>query len=195
MFQSLDIVDVPTEDVDASARRQRLILAADAVRVCAMGSLAATILIGKVAFWQIPIVAFVEGTGSVFFNAAVAGALRAVVPLRQLPAAVGAEQARAATVRLAAPPLGGALFGLAGALPFAVDAVSYAGSSLSLLAIRKPFQEEREVDTSRLRSQIAAGFRFLWSQPFLRTCAFLYGLANFAGPAVSPSARSRRASC
>jgi hypothetical protein len=45
-------------------------------------------------------------------------------------------------------------------------------------------QEEREVDTSRLRSQLAAGFRFLWSQPFLRTCAFLYGLGNLTIPGV-----------
>jgi MFS family permease len=69
-------------------------------------------------------------------------------------------------------------------VPFAVDAASYAFSTLSLLAMRTPFQETRELDTSRLRSQIAAGFRFLWSQPFLRTCAFLYGLANVSGPAI-----------
>jgi hypothetical protein len=91
---------------------------------------------------------------------------------------------RGATVGLAGPPLGGALFGLARAVPFLVDAASYSFSILSLLAMRTPFQEEREVDRSRLRAQIAEGFRFLWDQPFLRTCAFLYGLANFAGPGV-----------
>src|SRR5207253_6659879 len=36
----------------------------------------------------------------------------------------------------------------------------------------------------RLRAQIAEGFRFLWGQPFLRTCAFLWGLGNFAMPGV-----------
>jgi hypothetical protein len=164
--------------------RKRVMIAADAVRALAIGSLVATILLHRIAFWQIPVVAFVEGTGAVVFGAAAAGALRAVVPRRQLPAAAGAQQARAATVSLAGPPLGGALFGLGRAVPFLVDAASYSFSILSLLAMRTPFQEEREVDRSRLRAQIAEGFRFLWGQPFLRTCAFLYGLANFAGPGV-----------
>jgi MFS family permease len=46
------------------------------------------------------------------------------------------------------------------------------------------FQEERERDRSSLRSRFAEGFRFLWDHPFLRTCAFLYGLSNFVGPGV-----------
>jgi hypothetical protein len=87
-------------------------------------------------------------------------------------------------VRIAGPPLGGALFGLAHALPFIVDAASYAFSSLSLLAVRTPFQEKREADLSPLRSQLVEGFRFVWSRPFLRTCALLFGLANFVGPGL-----------
>jgi hypothetical protein len=164
--------------------RKRLMIAADGVRVLAVGSLAATILLHRIAFWEIPLVAFVEGAGAALFSGAQAGALRAVVPLRQLPAAVGATTGRDAVVRLAGPPLGGALFGLARALPFLVDAVSYAFSTLSLLAMRAPFQEEREPDLAPLRSRLAEGFRFLWSQPFLRTCAFLFGLTNFIGPGL-----------
>jgi cyanate permease len=112
------------------------------------------------------------------------GALRAVVPRRQLPAAVGAMQARSAIVRLAGPPLGGVLFGIGRAVPFLFDAVSYAFSFLSLLAMRTPFQEERDVDRSPLRARLVEGFRFLWDHPFLRTCALLFGLANFIGPGV-----------
>ena len=142
------------------------------------------ILLDRIAFWEIALAAFVEGAGAALFSAAQAGALRAVVPPRQLPAAVGAQTGRQAAVQLAGPPLGGALFGLARALPFLVDAVSYAFSTLSLLAMRTPFQEEREPDLASLRSRLAEGFRFLWSQPFLRTCAILFGLANFIGPGV-----------
>ena len=164
--------------------RKHLMIAADAVRVGAIGSLAVTILLHRVAFWQIPVVAFVEGSGATVFGAAAAGALRAVVPRRQLPAAAGAQQGRGAVVRLAGPPLGGALFGLGRAVPFLADAVSYLFSTLSLLAMRTPFQEEREVDGSGLRAQIGEGFRFLWGQRFLRTCALLFSLGNFAGPGV-----------
>jgi MFS family permease len=164
--------------------RKRLMIGADLVRALAIASLATTILLDRVAFWQIAVVAVVEGTGSVFFGAAQVGALRGVVPRRQLPAAVGVQEARTATVSLFGPPLGGVLFGVSRALPFIADAASYTFSLLSLLAIRTPFQETRERDTSRIRSQIAAGFRFLWSQPFLRTCAFLWGLGNFVMPGI-----------
>jgi MFS family permease len=168
---------------DRSSRR-RLMIAADGVRVLAIGTLAATILVGRLAFWEIVVVAFVEGAGSALFFGAQPGALRAVVPAHQLPAAAAAETGRGAAVRLVGPPLGGALFGLARALPFLVDAVSYAFSTLSLLAMRTPFQEEREPDLASLGSRLAEGFRFVWNQPFLRTCAVLFGLANFIGPGV-----------
>jgi hypothetical protein len=164
--------------------RRRLMIAADGVRVLALASLATTILLDRIAFWQIPLVAFVEGTGAAVFSAAQVGALRAVVPPRQLPAAVGAQTGRQAAVLLAGPPLGGALFGLARAVPFVFDAVSYAFSTLSLLAMRTPFQEERKPELASLRSRLAEGFRFLWNRPFLRTCAFLYGLTNFIGPGL-----------
>jgi len=159
-------------------------VAADAVRVLAVGSLAAAVLLDRVAFWPIALVAFVEGTGAALFSPAYAGAMRAVVPTRQLPAAAGAQTGRQAAVQLGGPPLGGVLFELARALPFGVDAASYACSTLSLLAMRTPFQQQREPDRSPLRSRLTEGFRFLWGHPFLRTCALLFGLGNFLGPGV-----------
>jgi MFS family permease len=164
--------------------RRRLMIAADGVRVLAIGSLAATIVAHRTGFWVIAVAAFVEGAGAALFSAAQPGALRAVVPPAQLPAAAGAQTGRQAAVQLAGPPLGGVLFGLARALPFVVDAASYAFSTLSLLAMRTPFQEARERDVASLRAQIGEGARFLWSHPFLRTCALLFGLANFIGPGV-----------
>jgi len=165
--------------------RKRLMLTADSIRALAIGTLATLILLGQVEFWQIVVVAFVEGTGFVIFSAAHAGALRAVVPSRQLPAAVGVIRARSAAVMLAGPPLGGVLFAVGRAVPFLFDAVSYAFGLLTLVLMRTPFQQEREVDRARLRTQIAEGFRFLWRHPFLRTCAFIYGLGNFTLPAVT----------
>ena len=70
------------------------------------------------AFWQIPVVAFVEGAGSAFFAPAASGALRAVVPPPQLAAAAGVQEVRHGAVSLAGPPVGGALFGLGRAVPF-----------------------------------------------------------------------------
>jgi MFS family permease len=164
--------------------RKRLMIGSDAVRVVAIGLLAALVLTDDVSFWPILTVALVEGTGATFFAGAEPGALRAVVPRIQLPAAAGAREARRSLVRLGGPPLGGALYGLSRAVPFVADAASYGFSTLSLLAMQTPFEEERERDTTPLRARLAEGFRFMWRQPFLRTTAFVYGIGNFVASAV-----------
>jgi len=164
--------------------RKHLMIAADGVRAAAIAALAAAVLAGHASVWAVLVVAFVEGCGSAVFSAAQAGALRAVVPPAQLAAAAGAQEARRATVQLGGPPVGGTLFGLGRAVPFLFDAVSYLLSTLSLLAMRAPFQEQRDRNPSPIRGQIAEGFRFLWGKPFLRTCAFLYGIGNFVAPGL-----------
>jgi hypothetical protein len=94
----------------------------DVVRVLALGALAATILLDRIVFWAIPFVAFVEGTGTAVFSrprpAPSARSCRRVSCRRQR----ASRRAGQAAVGLAGPPLGGALFGLARALPFLVDA-------------------------------------------------------------------------
>ena len=73
-------------------------------------------------------------------------------------------------VGLAGPPVGGALFGVGRAVPFTVDAVSYLCSIASLTLMRTRFQDPRPVDRTPLRTRVADGVRFLWGNPFLRTC-------------------------
>jgi hypothetical protein len=160
--------------------RKRVMIAADGVRALAVAALGIAIVLDEVAFWQVVAVALVEGSGSAFFGPAAAGALRSVVEPSRLSDAAGVQQARAAAVRVAGPPVGGALFGLGRAVPFLADAASYTFSIVSLLVMRTPFQEQRSVE----RARIGDGLRFLWRQPFLRTTTFLYGLTNFIGPGV-----------
>ena len=68
--------------------RRRLMIAAHVVRALAVGTLAVLIVSDEVAFWEIPLLAFVEGAGVAFYSAAQSGAMRAVVPRQQLPEAV-----------------------------------------------------------------------------------------------------------
>jgi hypothetical protein len=156
-------------------------VAADAVRAVATGALALALLGAPPPLAVVVAVAFVEGTGFAFFAPAASGALRSVVPPRRLGDAAGAEQARLATVRLAGPPLGGALYGIARAVPFVLDAASYVCSLASILLMRTPFQEERERDTEPLRARVGAGLRFVWGQPFLRIVALLFAALNAVG--------------
>lgn len=162
--------------------RKPQMLAADAVRAAALGGLALLVAFRPV-FWPIPILAAVEGLGDAFFYSAAAGAIRAVVPASELPAAVSVQQGRSAAVGVAGPPIGGVLFGLGRAVPFAADAISYACSFVALVAMRTPFQQQRERDAQPLRAQFAEGFRFLWREPFLRATTLLYGVGNVTIPA------------
>jgi hypothetical protein len=163
--------------------RRRIMLAADALRALAIGALALVVVTDPL-LWAIAVLAFVEGAGDAFFSASQMGAVRAVVPEAQLPAAVGIQQARSATVGIAGPPAGGALFGIARALPFVADGASYVFSFVSLLAMRTRFQETRERPAAGLRAQLAEGFHFLWRQPFVRTTSFLYAIGNFTIPGI-----------
>jgi predicted MFS family arabinose efflux permease len=162
--------------------RKPQMLAADAVRAGAMGALALLVALHPV-FWPIPILAALEGAGDAFFSSSAAGAMRAVVPESELPAAVSIQQGRLAAVGVGGPPLGGVLFGLGRAVPFAADAVSYACSFVALLTMRTPFQQPREREPLRLRAQLAEGFHFLWREPFLRATTLLYGVGNVTIPA------------
>jgi predicted MFS family arabinose efflux permease len=109
--------------------------------------------------------------------------LRSVVPPAALPTAVSVQQGRVAVVGIVGPPAGGALFAVARALPFGVDALSYAFSFAAISAMRTPFQQPRERRPLRVRADLAEGFRFLWTQPFLRASSFFYAVGNFTIPA------------
>jgi MFS family permease len=164
--------------------RKRVMIVSDLIRIVAVLTLVVALAVGHTSVVQIAIVAFVEGSMFVFFNIAELGALRSVVPSRQLPAAAAAEQARYSTVTLVAPPLGGALFGLGRVLPFIGDVVSYLFSLGSLLAMRTPFQEAREKDETPMRAQLAEGFRWLWGHRFFRACALLFSWTNLVFEAL-----------
>src|SRR5438874_5503199 len=92
--------------------RRRIMLASDAVRAVALGALAAVVW-QHVGFWPIPLLAFVEGAGDIFFGACLGGVLRSVVPSAQLPSAVAVQQGRTAVVGVIGPPAGGGLFAIA----------------------------------------------------------------------------------
>jgi MFS family permease len=123
--------------------RRRLMVGCDAVRALALASLPVALLAGSVPFALITLVALVDGTGFVATYVTERGAVRRLVPPEQLGEAVARNESRSFAAMLAGPPLGGVLFGLGRTVPFAVDAVSYALSAASKLAIRVDFQGPR----------------------------------------------------
>jgi MFS family permease len=164
--------------------RKRLMIAADVARAVAVGALVAAIFLHRLVFWQILVVSFVEGTGSVFFGAGRSGVFKSVVPKAQLAAAASTEEGRVSIVRLVGPPVGGALFGVARAVPFLVDALSYAFSTFSLLAMRTPFQERRERADTHVFTEAVEGLVFVWKNAFLRLTTLMLTLGTFSAAGV-----------
>lgn len=161
--------------------RRALMIGSDVVGAAAVGTLAAAVLAHEAAYWLILVVAFVDSSSSVVFRAGNSGAFRAVVPQAQLADAASISMARMSIVRLAAPPAGGALFGLSRGVPFLADAVSYAFSTISLLAMRTRFQEHREQGA---RTPFREGFAYFWRIPFLRATVAMIAASNLAGAGV-----------
>ncbi len=155
--------------------RRLLMVASDAVGAMALGVLAVAVLTHHAAYWLILVVAFVDTSAAVVFRSGASGAFKAVVPQAQLADAASVTMARMSVVRLAAPPAGGALFGLARGLPFVTDAVSYAFSTVSLLLMRTRFQEEREPGA---RTRFREGLAYFWGIPFLRTTIGMIAASN-----------------
>ena len=159
--------------------RKRVMLASDAARAVAVGTIVVAMAADALTLAHIMVVAFVEGSLFVFFSLAEVGAVRHIVRREELPAALSQNEARERGAGLLGQPLGGILFDLGRALPFLVDALSYVVSFVTVSLIRRDFQEEREPARQRLVADIREGVSWLWSQPFLRAAALLVAGSNF----------------
>lgn len=155
--------------------RKRAMVACDGVRALALATIPLALALGSVPFALVVAVACLDGAGFAVSLIAERGALRQLVPLEQLGEAVARNESRLFAAALGGPPLGGLLFGLGRALPFAADAVSYAASTVTMLLIRADFQASGGEPSP---SGVLEGVRWLWRQPFLRACALLFAAGN-----------------
>jgi hypothetical protein len=89
---------------------------------------------------------------------------------RQLSAALGYSHSAASAVGIFGASLAGVLYAVGRAVPFAVNAVSFAVSAASLRLMRARFQVDRQDvrTTSRLTIEIREGLGWLWRQPVIR---------------------------
>lgn len=158
--------------------RKRVMVLCDLGRALAFASIPVALATGRLTAAQLYAVSFIEGTLFIFFGLAETASLPRVVPKAQLPAAIAQGEATYAAASLVGPSLGGALFGLGRALPFVVDAVSYAASVVSLFFIRTRLQAERVATRRALRAEIGEGMRWLWQQPVVRLLMWLNGGVN-----------------
>jgi MFS family permease len=117
------------------------------------------------------------GSAEVVFSNAAQAVLPQLVSADLLPRANGNLQVSLTTGEtFAGPPLGSVLFTAARALPFGLDAGSFAVSAVILS--RLPRLAPREA-TGSMRARIAEGLRWLFRHRLLRVVALLLGVMGF----------------
>ncbi|MFE3518935.1 MFS transporter [Streptomyces sp. NPDC059166] len=166
--------------------RRRLMRICDVCSLAVVTALAAAVWYGHAPMALVLLVAAAAAVIGTVYGPAVFGLMRAVVPADQMGAATARLQARTQTVRLVGPLVGGALFGVHPALPFAVEAVGLLLSTLCVALVRTRSRAVTKAQGVFSRRELTAGLTFLWKIPYLRTVLLVFGLGmNFGFGALT----------
>ncbi|RKF27510.1 MFS transporter [Micromonospora globbae] len=119
--------------------RRRTMALVDGVRAAVVAALAVAVAVDRAGLGMLLLVAFLLATLGTLFDAASFALLPSVVPPDALPRANGRLQAGTAVAGgLVGAPVAGAAFAAAPALPFALDAVTFALAATLVLALTPP---------------------------------------------------------
>ncbi len=155
--------------------RRRVMVLANLGSALAMGSIPLAIVLKGLTLAHLYIAGALEGACFVFANLARFAALTRVVTPAEYPAARAQTSMADNIALLLGPPLGGALYQLAGAgLALVLDACSYLVNAVSVFFITVPLQETAARDTTTLGTEIRSAIAWLWRQPTLRHLNLLF---------------------
>jgi MFS family permease len=166
--------------------RRRVMVRANAFRACALGLIAVMAATDTIGLAVLYAVFLAVGVAETFFDNAAQAFLPRLVPPAQLPTANSRLYAGEIVAnQFAGPPVGGILFGVAVALPFAIDGATFAAAALLIASISVTTTATVHVATPEtrrtLRGDIAEGLRYLFRHPLLRPMALVLGLMNLLG--------------
>lgn len=188
MFLPWLLLSLPAGAIVDRHDRVALMWRSQAVQFAVMGVLTVLIMTRVAGIAVLAAAGFLLGCAEVVFSNAEQSALPALVPADLLPRANGNQQV-VLTIgeTFVGPPLGSALFAVRAALPFGLDAVSFAGSAALLAGLPRTARSRttqsrttRARSEQRMRAQIAEGVRWLAGHRLLRTVALLLGVSNFS---------------
>jgi MFS family permease len=166
-------------------RRRPILIAGDIVRGVALLSIPIAFALDGLTIWQLYIVGFINGCATVFFDVAYQSYLPSLVEREQIVDGNSKLESTRSAAQIVGPGISGFLIGAIGA-PFAtlLDSLSFGVSAffIGLIRRREP-KPERQVDEhgreTSMRTEIAAGLRYVGRHPFLRSIAATTGSSNF----------------
>jgi MFS family permease len=152
--------------------RRTLMLGADAVRFLIMALFTLALWRGVLTLPLIYVGVVLLSICAAIFLGAQASSIPFLLGKDRAKAAVAALVATEQGVNLIAPPLGGAIFGLVGALPaLALNAVTYLTSQVSIASVASfgPDRPGTFPPLSAIAADVRSGFRFVFGDRVMRT--------------------------
>ena len=169
--------------------RRRMMINVDLARAAVIAVLPILAVADQLEVWHIYVVAFVQATLGILFDAGEFAAVPSLVGADDLVTANGWIMATNSAGQVLGPVVAGLLLAV---VPTAnllfVDAATFLLSALALLSIRSSFNtgdppaQVEEAPTSRVRSvfrDTAVGLRYVLGHPVLRTISIMMALINF----------------
>ena len=174
--------------------RARLMVRVNVARTVLVAGLAVMVATRTARIEVVYVLVFLLGVGETLFNTAAQAVLPAIVSTEQLETANGRlEVGELVTETFVGPPVGALIFAAMAALPFAIDAASFAVAAVLLQGLVTPgVRSTAETSGPGLRppglrplyqqllSDIGEGLRWLGRHRLLRSLCVVMGLANFA---------------
>lgn len=160
--------------------RRRVMLVCVAGRALAIGSVAVSLAGDEVRVWHIAIVAFVQGSLTVFYQLSERAAVRGVVPPQQVSTAMAQNEARSRAVNFVGHPASGVMFGLSAWVPFLSSTGLYLMSLLTLARLRIPHNKRsgKAKSARGMREEISSGLRWVWQRAYFRSALLIIAGSN-----------------
>ncbi|RZQ64950.1 MFS transporter [Amycolatopsis suaedae] len=164
--------------VDRLDRRKLLVLV-NLFRGVVITGLAVAVWSGNATVWVAYLAFFLVGTAETLVDNAAGAILPSLVPDAALPKANARLVAlNQVANHFVAPPLGAALFALAAAVPFGVNAVGFVVAALLLATVRGGARTVEERPRRPMLTEIGEGLRYLARHRVLRMLALSICLMN-----------------
>jgi MFS family permease len=175
------LLSLPAGAVADRHDRVALMWRAQAVQCVVVALIAVLAAVGAAGIAVLVAAGFCLGAAEVMFSNAAQAELPRLVPAASLPKANGNLQVSLTLGEtFLGPPLGSVLFAAARALPFGLDAGSFAASAALLSGLpRRVSAGSQRASAPGLRDSVMEGLRWLLRHRLLRMVAVLLGAANF----------------
>jgi len=164
--------------------RLRLMITTDLGRAVAFAGIALVVATDNMTLLILYAAVFGVGVLETLFDTAAMSLTPSLVEPDQLEHAnARINGAQIAANEFIGPPVGAALFAIAAAVPFGVNAVTFAVSVVVLLTVGGRFRPQR-VERLSVVGDIRDGFGFLWREPVIRAFAVGAGVINLGSTAA-----------